>query len=30
LEGLWTPDWDWYLDNEQDIVETVNMIFGLT
>ena len=30
VEGLWTPDWDWYLDNEQDIVETVNAIFGLT
>ena len=29
VEGLWTPDWDWYLDNEQDIVETVNAIFGL-
>jgi putative spermidine/putrescine transport system substrate-binding protein len=30
VEGLWTPDWDWYLDNEQDIVEAVNAIFGLT
>ena len=30
VAGLWTPHWDWYLENEQDIVETVNMIFGLT
>jgi putative spermidine/putrescine transport system substrate-binding protein len=29
VEGLWTPDWDWYLDNEQQIAETVNAIFGL-
>ena len=29
VEGLWTPDWDWYLENEQDIVDTVNTIFGL-
>ena len=29
VEGLWSPDWDWYLENEQDIVETVNTIFGL-
>jgi putative spermidine/putrescine transport system substrate-binding protein len=28
MEGLWNPDWDWYLENEQDIVETVNEIFG--
>lgn len=27
-EGLWTPDWDRYLEHEQDIVETVNTIFG--
>jgi putative spermidine/putrescine transport system substrate-binding protein len=26
--GLWTPDWNWYLDNEDDIVETVNEIFA--
>jgi putative spermidine/putrescine transport system substrate-binding protein len=30
VDGLWTPDWDWYLANEQDIMETVNMIFGLS
>ena len=30
MEGLWNPDWDWYLENEQEIVETVNTIFGLT
>lgn len=29
VEGLWTPDWEWYLENEQDIVDTVNTIFGL-
>ena len=29
MEGLWSPDWDWYLEHEQDIVETVNSIFGL-
>ncbi len=28
MEGLWNPDWDWYLEHEQDIVETVNAIFG--
>ena len=28
MEGLWNPDWDWYLDNEEDIVESVNEIFG--
>ena len=27
-EGLWSPDWAWYLEHEQDIVETVNSIFG--
>lgn len=27
-EGLWSPDWDWYLEHEQDTVETVNTIFG--
>jgi putative spermidine/putrescine transport system substrate-binding protein len=28
MEGLWNPDWDWYLENETEIVETVNEIFG--
>ena len=28
LDGLWTPDWNWYLDNEDDIVETCNEIFA--
>ena len=28
MEGLWNPDWNWYADNEQDIVENVNEIFG--
>lgn len=28
LEGFWIPDWNWYLDNEDDIVETVNEIFS--
>ena len=28
LEGFWIPDWNWYLDNEDDIVETVNEIFA--
>lgn len=28
MEGLWIPDWNWYLDNEDDIVETVNEIFA--
>ena len=28
VEGLSNPDWDWYLEHEQDIVETVNTIFG--
>ena len=28
LDGLWIPDWNWYLDNEDDIVETVNEIFA--
>lgn len=30
MDGLWNPDWDWYLDNEQEIVEAVNEIFGTT
>ena len=25
---FWIPDWSWYLDNEDDIVETVNAIFA--
>ena len=28
MEGLWVPDWFFYLDNEDDIVETVNEIFA--
>lgn len=28
MAGLWNPDWNWYLDHEQDIVERVNEIFG--
>lgn len=28
LDGLWIPDWNWFLDNEDDIVETVNEIFA--
>jgi putative spermidine/putrescine transport system substrate-binding protein len=28
MEGVWSPDWDWFLENEQDIAETVNAIFG--
>jgi putative spermidine/putrescine transport system substrate-binding protein len=28
MEGLWNPDWDWYLENEEEIVESVNEIFG--
>jgi len=28
VEGLWTPDWGWYLEHEQNIVETVDTIFG--
>ena len=27
LDGLHTPDWNFYLENEDDIVETVNEIF---
>lgn len=27
-EKLWIPDWNWYLDNEQEIVEQVNEIIG--
>ena len=29
VEGLWSPDWDWYARHEREIVETVNSIFGL-
>jgi putative spermidine/putrescine transport system substrate-binding protein len=28
MEGLWNPDWDFYLENETEIVEAVNEIFG--
>ena len=28
LDDVWTPDWNWYLDNEDDIVETCNEIFS--
>lgn len=28
MDRLWIPDWNWYLDHEQDIVEQVNEIFG--
>ena len=28
IEGLWIPDWSWWLENEDDIVETVNEIFA--
>jgi putative spermidine/putrescine transport system substrate-binding protein len=28
IEGLWIPDWNWWLDNEDEIVETVNEIFA--
>ncbi len=27
MDGLWVPDWFFYLDNEDEIVETVNEIF---
>ncbi|MBS3652071.1 ABC transporter substrate-binding protein [Pseudaminobacter sp. 19-2017] len=27
-KDYWTPDWNAYIDNEDDIVETVNEIFG--
>ena len=28
LEGLWIPDWNWYIDNFDDITEEVNEIFA--
>jgi putative spermidine/putrescine transport system substrate-binding protein len=28
MSKLWIPDWNWYVDNEQDIVEQVNGVFG--
>jgi putative spermidine/putrescine transport system substrate-binding protein len=28
IANLWIPDWNWYNDNEQDIAERVNEIFG--
>jgi putative spermidine/putrescine transport system substrate-binding protein len=27
-EGLWIPDWGWFIENEMEIVETVNDIFA--
>jgi putative spermidine/putrescine transport system substrate-binding protein len=30
VEGVRTLDWNWYFDNERDIMQTVNVIFGLT
>lgn len=27
IDGLWIPDWQWYVENEVDIVDTVNDIF---
>jgi putative spermidine/putrescine transport system substrate-binding protein len=29
VQDLWHPDWDWYLEHEREIVETVSSIFGL-
>jgi putative spermidine/putrescine transport system substrate-binding protein len=28
MDKFWEPDWNWYVDHEQDIVERVNEIFG--
>jgi len=28
IENFWIPDWPWYLDHEDDIVETVNEIIA--
>jgi putative spermidine/putrescine transport system substrate-binding protein len=28
LDGLWIPDWNWYIDNDDDITETVNEILA--
>ena len=28
IEGLWIPDWNWWLENEDEIVERVNEIFA--
>ena len=28
MEGLWNPDWEWYLENRTEIDESVNEIFG--
>jgi putative spermidine/putrescine transport system substrate-binding protein len=28
MDKLWIPDWNWYVDNEQEITEAVNEIFG--
>ncbi len=27
-DGLWIPDWNWYLDNEAKITEVCNEIFS--
>jgi putative spermidine/putrescine transport system substrate-binding protein len=28
MEGLWNPDWNWYIENRTEIDEAVNEIFG--
>jgi putative spermidine/putrescine transport system substrate-binding protein len=28
IKGFYIPDWKWYLQNEDEIVETVNSIFA--
>jgi len=28
VDGYWTPDWKFYVENEQDIVETLNEIYS--
>lgn len=28
IDGLWIPDWGWFIENETEIVETVNDIFA--
>jgi hypothetical protein len=27
-EGLWIPDWNWYIDNETEITDVSNEIFS--
>ena len=27
-DGLWIPDWNWYIDNEAEITEISNEIFS--